>query len=74
MDYANLPALAPPAGVQSNFDNPKTLKTSLVAINGIFLPLMLIVVAIRLYSRGKIMHAMGWDDCNNAYCQMIEAY
>ena len=64
MGYANIPVLAPPKGVQSNFDNPKTLKSSMVAINATFLPLMLLVVAIRLYSRGQIMHAMGWDDCN----------
>ncbi|KAK0516461.1 hypothetical protein JMJ35_001064 [Cladonia borealis] len=62
MDYANIPVMAPPKGVQSNFDNPKTLKSSMVAINATFLPLMLLAVAIRLYSRGQIMHAMGWDD------------
>lgn len=62
MDYANIPATAPPAGVHSNFTNPKTLKTSLIAVNATFLPLMLLVVAIRLYSRDRIVHAMGWDD------------
>lgn len=61
--FANLPALAPPAGVLSNFDNPKTLAPSLVAINVTFITLMLIAVTIRIYSRGFIVHALGWDDC-----------
>lgn len=61
--YANYPAMAPPPGLVSNFDNPKTLSTSLITINAIFLPLMLIAVIIRLYSRGHLLHALGWDDC-----------
>ena len=61
--FANLPALVPPPGVLSNFDNPKTLAPSLVAVNVTFIPLMVIAVALRMYSRGFIVHALGWDDC-----------
>jgi hypothetical protein len=62
---ADIPAIAPPEGLQPNFENPKTLQTSLIAVNATLLPLMLMVVAARLYSRGHIMHAMGWDDCKS---------
>ena len=63
MDYLNVPAGAPPSGVISNFSDPKTLSTSVITLNSIFLSLMLIVVGIRLYSRAIISHAVGWDDC-----------
>lgn len=67
MDYTDIPALPPPVGVQSNFTNPKTLGTSLIVVNTVFLPLMLLVVAIRIYSRGHIMHRLGWDDCKKSF-------
>ena len=63
MDYSNLPALAPPPGVLSNFNDPKTLSTSLIAVNAVSLSLMLIIVGIRFYSRASLSHAVGWDDC-----------
>lgn len=62
MNYPDWPALAPPPGVLSNFNDPKTLSTSLLTDNAIFLSLMLIVVGIRLYSRAFLSHAVGWDD------------
>ncbi|KAI9814561.1 MAG: hypothetical protein M1827_003116 [Pycnora praestabilis] len=62
MDYANIPVIPPPPGVQSNFVDPPTLKTSLIAVNAIFLPLMLIAVTIRLYVRSHIVKTLGWDD------------
>lgn len=64
MDYQNIPAIPPPPGVVSNFNNPKTLAPSLIAVNATFLSLMLIAVSIRIYSRGFIVRALGWDDCN----------
>ena len=61
--FENTPAIPPPPGVVSNFIDPKTLQPSLIAVNATFLSLMLIAVVIRLYSRGVIVHAVGWDDC-----------
>ena len=46
MNYSDLPALAPPPGVLSNFNDPNTLSTSLISMNAVFLSLMLIVVGI----------------------------
>ncbi|KAF7510577.1 hypothetical protein GJ744_006189 [Endocarpon pusillum] len=58
----NIPALPPPDGVQSQFDHPRTLASSLIAVNATFLPLMIIAVGTRLYTRTFIANALGWDD------------
>ena len=63
MDYSNIPALAPPPGSVSNFNDPKTLSTSLIAVLVVFMVLMPAVVGMRLYSRALLSHAVGWDDC-----------
>ena len=59
----DIPVLAPPPGVRSNFDNPHSLDVDLIAVNAVFLPLMAVSVGIRLYTRVFIAHAPGWDDC-----------
>lgn len=63
MDYSNVPALAPPPGSVSNFNDPTTLSTSLIALLVAIMVLMLTVVGMRLYSRALLSHAVGWDDC-----------
>ena len=64
MDLLNdIPASPPPDGVQSQFDHPRSLASSLIAVNATFLPLMIITVATRLYTRIFIANALGWDDC-----------
>ncbi|KAM0803163.1 hypothetical protein BDR22DRAFT_841878 [Usnea florida] len=62
MDSSNIPALAPPPGSVSNFNDPRTLSTSLIALLVVFMSLMLAVVGMRLYSRALLSHAVGWDD------------
>ena len=59
----DIPALPPPPGVVSNFVNPPTLGPTLIAINAVFLPLTMIAVTIRIYVKGHIIRAIGWDDC-----------
>jgi len=67
MDFIqNIPVLNPPPGTTSNFVNPKTVAPGLIAINAVFVPLMLISVAIRVYVKGFIVRAIGWDDCKLA--------
>ena len=63
MISADTPALNPPQGDHSDFSHPKTLKTSLTAVNATLLLLMVPVVIVRIYSRGYLIHALGWDDC-----------
>ena len=57
------PALAPPPGVQPNFVNPPSYEHTLIILEGIFVPLMLFVVFIRLFVRAKVTKTWGWDDC-----------
>jgi hypothetical protein len=59
----DFPALPPPAGVQSNFIDPPSQATALICLNAIFLALMLIVVTVRMYVKGRVLHNLGWDDC-----------
>ena len=61
--FRNIPAMPPPPGVESNFDNPPSLALHLIVVNAVFLPLMVIAVGIRLYVRVFIAKAPGWDDC-----------
>ena len=57
------PVIPPPSGVDSNFEDPESLGLAIKIVNGVFLPLMLLVVSIRLYTRAFILCAIGWDDC-----------
>ncbi len=59
----NLPALLPPPGVQSNFDNPETQSATLIKVNVVFLALMLVMVTIRMYTKGILTRKIWWDDC-----------
>ena len=59
---AQIPAMQPPAGVTSNFIDPPSHNTAIIALNTVFLALMLPVVSIRLYVKAHILHTMGWDD------------
>jgi hypothetical protein len=64
---AQLPALPPPLGVKSNFDNPPNHDASLIVTNTFFLAAMLSVVTIRIYTRSVIIHEIGWDDCKTSF-------
>lgn len=67
MDYskipADIPAMPPPSGTQSNFTNPQTLGTTLIALNSVFLGTMLVVVLVRTYARGVLVKSLTLDDC-----------
>ena len=63
IDLAQIPAGRPPRGVISNFVNPVTLKTPVVAINVVFIVLATAVVSLRVYTRKFINRALGPDDC-----------
>ena len=61
--FRDFPAMPPPPGVESNFDNPPSLALDIIVVNAVFLSLMAIAVGIRLYVRVLIANAPGWDDC-----------
>ena len=59
----NGPAGTPPAGVQPNFDNPANLNTIIIIIKTIALTLTTLAVLIRIYTRQRLTHSIGYDDC-----------
>ena len=64
----DFPAMPPPPGIESNFDNPPSLALHLIVVNAVFVALMAITVGIRLYVRVFITKALGWDDCKLVVC------
>ena len=74
MNYENIPAIPPPPGVVSNFENPETLASSIIGVNVTFLSLMLIVVFIRIYARSFIVRSLGWDDCTFFFVMWRKIY
>ncbi|KAK8867636.1 hypothetical protein PGQ11_006214 [Apiospora arundinis] len=61
MDNGILYAAAPPFGVTRNPDEPHQA-TTLVVVTGIFLPLAVISMAIRTYTRAAIVRKVAFDD------------
>ncbi|KAI8944743.1 hypothetical protein F4801DRAFT_570613 [Xylaria longipes] len=57
-----IPALPPPPGVQSNFDNPETREGLAKIVVGLTYGLMVIFLALRIYTRVRITNSLGIDD------------
>jgi hypothetical protein len=58
-----VPALPPPPGETSNLDSGRApSQTAIMAVAGIFLPLMLIAVITRVYVRTRIIKLWGIED------------
>jgi len=69
----NQPAISPPPGVQSNFTNPPSQVKGIIILEAIFIPLMLLAVAARVWVRTRIVKIWGADDttCILAACGSI---
>lgn len=67
MDLSTLPrdtpALQPPPGITSNFDNPYNIKPEINAALGVCLGVSTVLVWLRLYTRFFIIKCHGWEDC-----------
>lgn len=57
-----VPALAPPAGVTPNFNNPYSILNSLIAGDTLCLTLATISITIRLYTKFFLLKTHGLDD------------
>ena len=60
-----LPALLPPPGITSNFVDPTSRGKDLVITSALCIPLMVVCVAVRFYTKLRIKHVWGWDDCES---------
>ena len=51
-----------PPGVTPNFDHPIQRTDGLIPLIAIFVPLSTIFLALRLYTKAKIIKILGWED------------
>jgi hypothetical protein len=57
------PAMLPPPGVESNFDNPESRVDMTIGLCAAILAIMLVAVSLRVYARAMITKTFGWEDC-----------
>jgi hypothetical protein len=62
---ANYPGILPPEGVVSNFVNPPTRNDIGLSVITIFLVLVVITGALRLYSRIAVVRTLKLEDCES---------
>lgn len=65
LDLANTPAGAPPEGQTSNFVDPPSQQTAMIAVSTAMMVLVLISVPIRLYTSFRINRTPGFEDCES---------
>ena len=63
---SHIPAGIPPPGTTPNFENPQTNSRVIVTLSVICLSFMVLISAIRVYSRLWITRSFGWDDGKSA--------
>ena len=57
------PAMPPPPGKRSNFVNPEYQGTKFIVVNCIFLPMAVVALAVRTWTRVFIVRNFRSDDC-----------
>lgn len=57
------PAAAPPPGLVSNFVDPPSTAATVVILSSIFLPVSILSVCLRMYTRARLIRLVGSDDC-----------
>jgi hypothetical protein len=67
-DLSSIPAMQPPPGMESNFDNPETMYPIVLGVAIATMTLMTIVVAIRIFTKAFIMRDMRIEECKAASC------
>lgn len=59
------PLMQPPAGVESNFSNPKNQNRQFLIVSSILLGIMGLFFLNRLYTKIFILGKYFWDDCRS---------
>lgn len=62
-DYVNAPGMEPPPGVTPNFVDPISQENIGKACIYTAVPIMMVFVVLRLYSRASVVRGFGKDDC-----------
>lgn len=58
-----IPAMEPPPGQVSNFIDPPYCGAKFVVVNCVFLPMALIALIVRTWTRVVVVRSVSWDDC-----------
>ncbi|PYH82464.1 integral membrane protein [Aspergillus uvarum CBS 121591] len=56
------PAMAPPAGMVSNFVDPPSCGLKFLVVNCVFLPLAVIALVVRMWTRIYLVRSVSYDD------------
>lgn len=67
----NRPAGEPPLGITPNFVDPPSQAPAIIALEAVFLPLMLLAVLVRIFVRARVTRGWGWDDCEKS-CLIVQ--
>ncbi len=70
--FASLPVAPPPPGIISNFIDPPTRVPVIIGLEAVFLTLMLLTVAMRIYVRMRVTKIWGFEDCKQSEATKIE--
>ena len=62
-DLLDGPAGKPPAGVDSNTQNPENLESVIITVLVVTMSITVLAVTTRLYSKIRVMHSFGLEDC-----------
>ena len=68
-ERGNLSSIPAPPGFTSNFVDPPSLISWDVLTQGLCLTLATLLVAMRLYTKFKVLKNPGWDDCESDFTQ-----
>lgn len=60
---SKIPAMKPPHGVVSNFDDPYTRGPLFIALSGFAIGFMYLFLFVRFYSKFCTRRKLTWDDC-----------
>lgn len=60
---AGFPLQQPPSGVVSNFVNPPSTGFEFVVAGSVFMFLMIVFFALRMYGKLTVARKLKWDDC-----------
>ena len=63
MDLNTTPLIAPPTGIESNFVDPPSLSTVIIAVVSITIILQVFFLSIRVYNDVCILGKVTWDNC-----------
>ena len=63
----NMPAARPPQGVAPNFVNPSDLVALTYGLASIFTALVTVSVAIRIFTKWKIVRSVVIEDCESLF-------